>query len=168
MNKVKKKALRTGVDENFVRLEYSCPKCGNSISIAAKRCPFCRNKRPDNAYERSLQQQEEAFMTSMPQRKAPQPGTFSQRPLPKDACYAQAYAPAGCMVYSAPSPSACYSSPDAERMYIPKFYSTDEYGRVFEMPVSYKPLGIGGPVPVPTPSQTVQTSPIDVPVNFKV
>ncbi len=168
-DKMKKNALKLGVDENFERLEYNCPKCGALISLAAKRCPQCRNKRPADAYERSLDHKIEEEAARRPSKgNQPVPGTVCKRPIPKQLCYAQPTAPAGCYIEPAPSASACYASRDMERMAIPKFYSTDEYGRVFEMPVSYKPLGIGGPVPVPIPSQTVQTSPIDVPVNFKV
>jgi len=99
-------------------------------------------------------------------KNAPVAGTVCKVPTPKSLCYATPYAYTGC--YPMPAPSTCYASAEAERLGIPKFYSTDEYGRVFEMPVSYKTLGIGGPVPVPIPSQTIQTSPIDVPVNFNV
>ena len=168
MDKAKKKAWKYGVDENFERLEYCCPKCGATVPLSAKRCLNCKGKRPKDAYERALSFRMEEEMKRAPKNNNPiVPGTVCKRPLPKNPCYAQATAPYGC-VEPQPNPASCYASPEMQRMGIPKFYSTDEYGRVFEMPVSYKPLGIGGPVPVPIPAQTVQTTPIDVPVNFKV
>ena len=166
MDKAKKKALKYGVNENCERLDYCCPKCGFIIPLAAKRCPNCRKRRPADAYERSLSYQAEMEASRMPKVKnVPVPGVVCKTPAPKSMCYASPYANAGCYPVAAPT---CYASPEAERLGIPKFYSTDEYGRVFEMPVSYKTLGIGGPVPVPIPSQTIQTSPIDIPVNFNV
>ena len=168
MDKVKKNALKFGVDENFERLEYRCPKCGMIVPLAAKRCTNCRCKRPKDAYESSLSYKAERLAAKAPgNKKTPVPGTVSKIPLPKPLCYAGPDAPANCTIVPPPVPSTCYASPEMQRMKIPKFYSTDEYGRVFEMPVSYKPLGIGGPVPVPIPAQTVQTSPIDIPLNFK-
>ena len=167
MDKAKKNALRFGVNENCERLEYCCPKCGFIVPLAAKRCPNCRKRRPADAYESALAYRAEEEAKRMPKVKnVPVAGTVCKVPTPKSLCYATPYAYTGC--YPMPAPSTCYASAEAERLGIPKFYSTDEYGRVFEMPVSYKTLGIGGPVPVPIPSQTIQTSPIDVPVNFNV
>ena len=168
MDKAKKKALKFGVDENFERLEYRCPKCGAVVPLSSKRCLNCHLRRPKDAYERALNLRMEAEAKNAPKKNPIVPGTVCKRPLPKGNCYAQSGAPAGCYVHPQPNPASCYASAEMQRMGIPKFYSTDEYGRVFEMPVSYKPLGIGGPVPVPVPAQTVQTTPIDVPVNFKV
>ena len=170
-SKEKKNALKTGVDSNFEPLEYRCPKCNDLIPLGAKRCPNCRCKRPKDAYERSLAVQAEVKSRRAEEsrpKKTPVPGTVSKMPLPKPLCYAQAGAPANVPIYPAPSAASCYAGPTFQQMGIPKFYSTDEYGRVFEMPVSYGPLGIGGPVPVPIPSRAVQTSPIDIPLNFKV
>lgn len=168
MDKAKKKALKFGVDGNFERLEYCCPKCGVVVPLSAKRCLNCRSKRPKDAYERAIGLKMEEEAKRAPKNGNLVPGTVCKRPLPKKLCYANPCAPSGCRIEPQPNPASCYASVEMQRMGIPKFYSTDEYGRVFEMPVSYKPLGVGGPVPVPVPAQTVQTTPIDVPVNFKV
>lgn len=171
MNKEKKNALKYGVGANYEPLEYRCPKCNALTPLGAKRCTNCHTKRPKDAYERSLSlQAEETQRREALKRpvKQPVPGTVCKMPLPKQLCYASADAPVGCYVHPAPSVASCYASPAMQKMAIPKFYSTDEYGRVFEMPVSYGPLGIGGPVPVPIPSKAGQTSPIDIPLNIKV
>ena len=167
MDKAKKEALKTGVDERNERLEYRCPNCGALIPLAMKRCSNCRKRRPKDAYERALSYKAEVALERTPIKKTPQPGTACKIPLPRPLCYAGPDAPANCSIVPPPIPSTCYSNQDMYKLKIPKFYSTDEYGRVFEMPISYKPLGMGGPVPVPIPAQTVQTSPIDIPLNFK-
>ena len=62
---------------------------------------------------------------------------------------------------------SCYANQPLAELGIPKYYTTDEYGRIYEAPVCYTTIGNGGPVPVPKPSQVVQTESVQVPLNVK-
>lgn len=48
---------------------------------------------------------------------------------------------------------------------LPKYMSTDEYGRIFEVNTFYGPQPCSGPVPIPTPCSLVQTAPINAPMG---
>ena len=158
MDQKKKWALKYGVDENDNKLYYFCPNCGWEISLMHKRCPKCGAKRAKDAYERSLQIRNEKMQTKRKASIYVPDRTAEKLPSPKAPCYStpgveDAYA-------------SCYATNAMAQLGIPKFYSSDEYGRVFETPVCYKSLPVAGPVPVPIPSRTVQTDAIKVPVDF--
>ncbi len=149
MDKVRKKALKTGVDENLQRLDYVCPTCGMLIPLGAKRCPGCHAKRPQDAYERALAERSRKAAEAA-QRTAST--TIADRtttilPSPKAPCYSSV----------GTTTNSCYATNAMQQLGVPKYYSVDEYGRVFEMPLSYKPLPVAGPVPIATPSKVVQT-----------
>ncbi len=160
MKNIKKIALRTGVDENSCQLEYLCPKCHSIVPLGAKRCPNCDNKRPKDAYERAIEYRAYKIREKQAKIKQATPADyFAQKlPMPKAPCYSSPEA--------ATQMRSCYATDAMQQLGIPKFYSSDEYGRVFEMPTCYKPLPVAGPVPVPAPSVVIQTSAINVPVSF--
>lgn len=144
MDKNIKRALKTGVDENNNKLSYYCPQCGWEISLMPKRCPKCGAKRPKDAYLRATELRDAASSANVDN--------------------------AVCADRSAdriPSPKApCYATETMAQMRIPKYYTSDEYGRVFETPVCYKTLPGGGPVPVPKPSKNIQTEAIKIPLEI--
>jgi hypothetical protein len=159
MDKNIKRALKTGVDENDDRLHYYCPKCGWDIPLLSRRCPKCGAKRPADAYNRAVRLRDEILEAQTRQT----PDVYIDRscmkiPAPKAPCYA---APGVDK-----AEESCYATDAMEQLGIPKFYTSDEYGRVFETPVCYKPLPFAGPVPVPAPSRTVQTDAIKVPIDI--
>lgn len=159
MNKKEKWALKTGVDENDNRLHYECPKCGWDISLMHKRCPKCNSKRPKDAYMRSLStRDEETFAKGGAPLTAYAPDrTAMVIPLPKKPHYV------GTSIDDVIR--STYATEELAIMGIPKYYSVDEYGRVYEAPVSYRPINGGGPVPIATPSKAIQTDSINVPLR---
>ena len=158
MNKLEKRALKTGVDENDNRLHYDCPKCGWDISLMHKKCPKCGNKRPKDAYARAIGVREDEQSANAPRMSAYMPDrSATVIPLPKKPHYV------GTDIDDVIR--ATYATEELALMGIPKYYSVDEYGRVYEAPVSYRPLNGGGPVPIATPSKAIQTGSINVPVD---
>ena len=158
MDRAERRALKTGVDENDNRLHYECPKCGWNISLMHKRCPKCNNRRPKDAYGRALQTQEAERYAKRGPRTAYAPDRGATViPLPKKPHYV------GTDIDDVIR--STYATEELGILGIPKYYSVDEYGRVYEAPVSYRPLNGGGPVPVATPSRAIQTESINVPVN---
>ena len=157
LSKEEKRALMTGLDENNVRLNYTCPECGWTISLQATRCPKCGNKRPKDAYKLALFARNTAKMAKSsvyaPDR------TVKVTPIPKKPHYA------GVTINDALRQT--YATEELSIMGIPKYYSADEYGRVYEAPVSYQPINGGAPVPITTPTKVIQTESITVPVNFR-
>lgn len=158
MDKRIKRALKTGVDERNNALYYGCPRCGWEIPLSAKKCPKCRQKRPADAYSRAVAERKATVSDNNTK-----PAVFVDRsavklPAPKAPCFA---APGVEDVRR-----SCYSSDAMMQLGIPRFYTSDEYGRVFETPVSYTTLPHAGPVPVARPSKTIQTSAINVPLNI--
>lgn len=153
MNKLKKNALKTGIcnDNNCY---YKCPDCGKQNTLNSKRCVFCNAKRPHNAYEQTI---------AMQQPKQEYCG-FADRtvknayPTPPNPAFAVPLPSCGCE-------NGNYQLNSLANL--PDYYSTDEYGRVFQAKVSYGALPCSSPVPVPTPSKTVQVSAINVPLNLQ-
>ena len=158
MNKAEKRALKTGVDDNDNRLHYECPKCGWDISLMHKRCPKCNNKRPKDAYARALNTQgQERYANSAPMTVYAPDRSATVIPLPKKPHYV------GTDIDDVIR--STYATEELQILGIPKYYSVDEYGRVYEAPVSYRPLNNGGPVPIATPSKAIQTDSINVPIR---
>ncbi len=141
MNKQKKTALSTGADNNGNPLYYYCTECGRLNLLNAKRCQGCNAKRPQDAFEHAVihNNQLSAQNVSNVQRVA------SNSPTPVNPCYA--------------------SPANGGAITLPEYYSTDEYGRVFKTRVFYGSLPCAGPVPIPTPSKTIQVSSINTPIN---
>lgn len=159
MDKRVKRALKTGVDEYNNPLYYACSRCGWDIPLSAKRCPKCRLKRPKDAYVRAVSER----LVKITDKHEVHKNVYIDRsaaaiPAPKAPCFA---APGVEEVMK-----SCYSTDAMRLLGIPKFFSSDEYGRVYETPVCYKTLPHAGPVPVAVPSQTIQTSAINVPINI--
>lgn len=160
MNKYEKRALKTGVDASGNRLHYECPQCGWDISLMHKRCPKCNNKRPKNAYMRSLSAQEEELMArsgGAPMTAYAPDRTATVIPLPKKPHYV------GTDINDVIR--STYATEELQILGIPKYYSVDEYGRIYEAPVSYRTINNGGPVPIATPSKAIQTDSINVPIR---
>lgn len=155
----KRRALRTGVDAEYNPLTYFCPKCGWEISLMAKRCSNCGARRVRDAYERATKLTEERIREETKAEGAYIDRSADALPGPKAPCY-------GAPGTDDPSES-CYATDALERLGIPKYYSSDEYGRVFETPVCYKPLPGAGPIPIPKPSSAIQTERIRVPVDIE-
>ena len=152
-----RKALRTGLDASYNPLNYVCPICGWEISLQAKRCPKCASKRPKDAYRRALSLRDQVLVKNT--RQTVYIDRSAQAlPSAKAPCYAST----GVQDVN----SSCYATYQLEQLGIPKYYTTDEYGRVFETPVSYTSLPHAGPVPVPKPSKTIQTNSIQVPIDL--
>lgn len=155
-------ALKTGVDENKFKLHYTCPVCGWDIGLVHKRCPRCNSKRPKNAYSLAL-----AARNVDIQRRNPNLNeevyvdrTAYVGPAPKVACYAT--------VDPLEAQNRAYATDELAKLGIPKYYSQDEYGRTFEMPISYKTLPYAGPVPIAKPSEVIQTEKISVPIDLNL
>ncbi len=160
MDKIEKRALKTGVDENNNKLYYECEYCGSKVALNNKRCCYCRKRRPVNAYAMALDfnQKERESLQNGRQRTVVADRSVVGAPQSKYPCYPG--------LGNSEVGAACYGSPMLEQMGIPKYYSMDEYGRVFEAPVCYKPVNGGNPVPIAKPSRVIQTDSITVPVNF--
>ncbi|MCR4660988.1 MAG: hypothetical protein K5765_03175 [Clostridia bacterium] len=161
-SKAEKIALKYGVDENNLKLHYICPNCQWDIGLLYKRCPKCNNKRPKEAYSLALRMRDDEINRRNPQlnEEVYVDRTAQLGPTPKQACYAT--------IDVEEANKRIYASEDLAKLGIPKFYSQDEYGRTFEMPVSYKPLPYAGPVPVAKPSVVVQTEKISVPIDINL
>lgn len=158
MDKRIKRALKTGVDENNNTLYYACPVCGWEIPLSLKKCPKCRKKRPADAFIRAMKERKKNVS-----EQNCTPAVYVDRsadviPAPKAPCFA---APGVEEVKR-----SCYATDAMAQLGVPKFYSSDEYGRIFETPVCYKQLPHSGPVPVPVPSKVIQTDAINVPLNI--
>lgn len=157
MDKKIKRALRTGVDDNNDALRYFCPQCGWTISLMHKKCPKCGAKRPKDAYTRAMSARAAAEQSANKAPKIYVDRSAGKIPAPKAPCYAAAGV--DDLVRS------CYATDAMAQLGIPKYYQSDEYGRIYETPVCYKPL-TNGPVPVPKPSGPVQTEAITVPLGI--
>ncbi|NCA92746.1 hypothetical protein EOM82_05785 [bacterium] len=153
MNKQKKTAISTGADNNGNPMYYYCTECGRLNLLSAKRCLGCNAKRPQDAYEHAV----------MPNSNQSTPDIgFVDRtvrnaaPKPANPCFA------------VPMPNGQFDKDtyiNNGLNNLPTYYSTDEYGRVFKSKVFYGSLPCAGPVPVPTPSKTIQVSTINTPLN---
>lgn len=157
MDKTVKRALKTGVDENNNKLSYYCPQCGWVISLMPKRCPKCGGKRPKDAYFRAIELRDAAS------RQSELPDVYVDRsagkiPAPKAPCYAARGVDEVIR--------SCYATDAMAQLGVPKYYTSDEYGRVYETPVCYKTLPGGGPIPVPKPSKVIQTEAIKIPLEI--
>lgn len=158
MDKKQKWALKTGVDEYDNKLHYFCPNCGWDISLMHKKCPKCGAKRVKDAYQRAIAVRNDALRAARKTAVYVPDRTAEKLPAPKAPCFA---APGVEDAYN-----SCYATNAMAQLGVPKFYSSDEYGRVFEMPVCYKSLPVAGPVPVPAPSKTIQVDAIKVPIDI--
>ena len=161
MDKIEKRALKTGVDENGYRLHYVCPRCGWDIPLMPKRCPKCGAKRPKDAYPRALDTRTQEVAAAK-QKELPRvyEDRFAQKiPAPKMPRFTSS--DMDMVVRST------YATGIMGELGIPKYYTTDEYGRIYEAPVCYKPVGMGGPVPIAKPSKTIQTESVNVPLNVQ-
>ena len=155
MSKLKKTALKSGIDTDGTQLFYSCDKCGAVNYLNDKKCPLCKKKRRSDAYEQAMQsakrprtQQEQYYVDRTARACAPAPvSTAFAVPLPTDPAF----------------DSATYTNNRLAGL--PEYFSTDEYGRVYKARVTYRSLPCAGPVPVPAPSEVVQTTAINVPIN---
>ena len=157
MDKKLKRALKTGVDEENNALHYYCPQCGWDISLMHKSCPKCGAKRPRDAYMRAMEVRDAA---RMPKEESPRvyvDRSVGKIPAPKAPCYASEGVDE--LVRS------CYATDAMAQLGIPKYYQSDEYGRIYETPVCYKPIA-NGPVPIPKPTKSIQTEAITVPLNI--
>lgn len=157
MDKRIRRALKTGVDEDNNILHYYCPQCGWDISLMPKRCPKCGGKRPKDAYMRAITLRDASMAE-------PEPATVyvdrscGKIPAPKAPCYASRGVEDVIR--------SCYATDAMAQLGIPKYYTSDEYGRVYETPVSYTTLPGAGPIPIPKPSKTIQTEAIKIPLNI--
>lgn len=155
MRKEKKKILLTGMDSSGAKYFYYCPRCKTINAINEPRCSECGKKRPRNAFDMAHIERPQV---------TPQYGMDIDRtvrgayPTPPNPCFA------------VPMPTNGNYDPSTymtnTAMGLPTYYQTDEYGRVYRAKVSYGALPCAGPVPVATPSKHVQTSAINVPINF--
>ena len=160
MDKIARKALKTGVDERNRRLYYVCPECGWTISLMPKRCPKCGKRRPKDAYDRAIACREEAIMEA---KMKELPKVYADRRVDK---VPQPNQPRFTSSNLDLVMKSCYANKPLAELGIPKYYTTDEYGRISEAPVCYTTIGNGGPVAIPKPTQTIQTESVQVPVNM--
>lgn len=150
MKKVKNNALNTGAERNGY---YCCPDCGKQNKLSAKRCVFCRAKRPTDACQQTLEMQQpsQASYSGFADRTV-----RNAFPTPPNPCFAVPLPPNGVA-------NGNYINNTLAN--VPDYYSTDEYGRVFKANVTYGALPCSAPVPVPMPSKIIQFSSINIPIN---
>lgn len=154
MNKEKKQVLLTGVDAKGAKYFYFCKKCKTKNPLNVPTCSYCGQKRPRNAYEYAH--------VEIP-RLTPEYG----RDIDRTARNAYPACPQPC--FATPLPTN--GNYDAQNFVnnavanLPTYYMTDEYGRVYKAKVKYGAMPCSGPVPVATPSTTIQTSAINVNLN---
>lgn len=152
MNKLKKKALKTGEYKDN-KCYFYCSSCGNQNDLAAKRCAFCNAKRPVDAFEQAV---------SVLEKPADNCGVFVDRTV------ANAYPSPTNPCFAVPLPGNGFDSENYVKnslINLPNYYSTDEYGRVFKTDVRYGAMPCSAPVPVPIPTKTIQVAPINLPIN---
>lgn len=139
--KMRKSALISGTDPHGNPLHYSCV-CGKVNGLHCKKCPVCGTKRRFDAYEHALKRLEDSRREELtpPVREPVPQDVFVQGKfvaLPSERFLRMNYS---------------HEQPEG----IPTYYSSDEYGRVFKVNVTYGNLPFAGPVPVPAPSPMVQ------------
>lgn len=152
--KERKLIIQTGVDANGSKYFYYCRKCHSINPLHAVYCGHCGKKRPRDAFEN-------AYIETV------QPKPIYGMDIDRTARNAYPAAPAPC--FAIPMPTNGNYDPEnyvANTLAgLPKYYQTDEFGRVYRAKVSYGALPCSYPVPVATPSKHVQTSAINIPIT---
>ncbi|MGN1042596.1 MAG: hypothetical protein ACI4SK_03825 [Christensenellales bacterium] len=153
MNKVKKQALLTGEDSNGAKYYYYCKTCKTMNPLNVPVCSHCGKKRPRNAFE---------YVHVV--QPAPAATQEYGRGLDRTARNAYPAAPNPCFAVPLPTNGnydpTTYANNSAANL--PTYYMTDEYGRVYRAKVTYGAMPCSAPVPVATPSKTIQTAAINV------